>query len=80
MTAMTANQPGFRRLSILMAAFNEDLTLRRCVERVERRHAQQPDRLDVVDDQHATHGQEAPEQQLGVPVVGTELTEGDADP
>ncbi|HMC28375.1 MAG TPA: glycosyltransferase, partial [Verrucomicrobiae bacterium] len=31
---MTANQPCFRRLSILIAAFNEELTLRRCVERV----------------------------------------------
>ncbi len=31
---MTANQPSFRRLSVLIAAFNEQLTLRRCVERV----------------------------------------------
>ena len=31
---MTANQPSFRRLSVLIAAFNEEVTLRRCVERV----------------------------------------------
>jgi len=31
---MTANQPGFRRLSVLIAAFNEEPTWRRCVERV----------------------------------------------